>query len=117
MKIPTWMIGLSLPALAFAAHAQDVPAPPSDAPVAQPAPPSDVPPPADDSLGPQSGAPDAAVPPAPPPPDAGPPPPPGAPQVVMGSPSPVVQQAPPPPSDYPKCTRTVKDGCENPGGQ
>ena len=116
MKFTTWMIGLSLPALAFAAQAQDVPAPPSDAPVTEPAPPGDVPPPGEGSLGPQRGAPDAAVPPAAPPPDAGPRPPAGA-QVVMGPPSPVVQQVPQPPADYPKCTRTVKDACENPGGQ
>lgn len=115
MRFATWMIGLSLPALTFAAQAQDVPPPPSDAPVDQSAPPS-PPTPADGSLGSDSGVPDAAVTPAPPPPEAGPPPPAGA-QVVMAPPSPVVQQTPQPPADYPKCSRTMKDECQNPGRQ
>jgi len=37
MKLSTWMIGLSAATLAFSAHAQDVPDPASDAPVARPA--------------------------------------------------------------------------------
>ncbi|HZV17631.1 MAG TPA: hypothetical protein VFF84_02950 [Sphingobium sp.] len=117
MRFTTWLIGLSVPAFAFAVQAQEVPAPPSDAPVAQPALPSAAPPPpADGSLTPQSGVSDPAVPSAAPPPDAGPPPPSGA-QVVMAAPSPVVQQVPPPPADYPRCTKTMKDECANPGGK
>jgi hypothetical protein len=121
MKLSTWMIGISAATLAFSAHAQDVPDPASDAPVAQPAPP-DLPPPAEGPADPQSGLPDAAFPPAPPPPstppyDAGPPPPEGTPQTVIGAQSPVVQSAPPAPEDYPKCSSTVKDECVNPSGK
>jgi len=114
MKLSTWMIGLSAATLAFSAHAQDVPDPASDAPVARPGP-SDVPGPADGPADPRSGLPDAAVPPAPPEPPA--PPPAGTQDPVIGDQAPVTQSAPPAPEDYPKCSSTVKDECVNPGGR
>ena len=119
MRISTLMIGLSATALAFSAHAQETQVPPSGPPNAQQVPPSDAPP-APPSDAPAPPAPPSDVPPAPPAPPAAynaTPNSSGAPQMVMNAPSPVVQAAPAPPAEYPKCSRTVKDGCTNPGGQ
>ncbi len=124
MRFSTLMIGLSATALAYAAHAQETQAPPSDVPATQQGPSSDAPPPPTDggaTVTPQGAAPDAAVPPAPSAPPAaynatpaGPAP---AGQPVMGQQEPVVQAAPQPPTDYPLCSKSVKDGCKNPGSK
>jgi type IV secretory pathway VirB10-like protein len=126
MRISFIVTAMSASALAFAAHAQDTQMPPAaDAPVGtQPAP--SGPPPVDNGTSVPSAppstsapAPDAsAVPPAPPPPpsayNAAPTTPaPG--QVQMSPPAPVVQSTPTPPTEYPMCSKTVRDACRNRG--
>ncbi len=141
MRFSTLLTCLSASAIAMAAHAQDMQAPPAGEPMTQPGagpapmdPPPPPPPPAASPPGGMSG--DMATPPPPPgpppppppegaapPPDgmAPPPPPPPPPvaggQIEMQAPAPVAQAAPPPPAEYPVCSRTVKDACRNPGSK
>ncbi|MCW2338776.1 hypothetical protein M2337_003036 [Sphingobium sp. B2D3A] len=131
MRFSTILACGAASALAFAAHAQDMP-PPGGAPAGPPsatAPmPGDTPGPmpgGTDTMPPPTGNPmpgDGMNPPPPPPAPGGtmtppPPPPPGGGQVEMMPQRPVEQTAPQPPAEYPVCSRTVKDGCKNPGGQ
>ncbi|BAK66033.1 hypothetical protein SLG_13580 [Sphingobium sp. SYK-6] len=125
MRFLTLLAGLGAAStMALAVHAQDMQsAQPSTEPMTQqPMPPGQTPPPPADGTAPMPPAttptPDSATPPPPPPPpsayNATPnTPPPG--RIEMAPPQPVEQAAPQPPQEYPVCSRTVKDGCRNPG--
>ncbi len=137
MRFSTLLTCLSASAIAMAAHAQDMQAPPPGEPMTQPGagpapmdPPPPPPPPAASPPGGMSGdmatPPPPPGPPPPPPPEgaappadgmAPPPPPPTGARMEMQAPAPVAQAAPPPPAEYPVCSRAVKDACRNPGSK